>query len=348
VTGEDVAQRALDITGRVHRPIFAPGSRSRPFAYDRPVMADNLERLTNLLALLLEAREPRTLDEIASELSGMYPDNHVSRRGQFERDKAVLRDIGVPIEMETLGGDRAGQAAYRIDRRRYELADLDLTDDERHALQVAVAAVRSQDSWAQEALWKLGGAATEAAPVAAVVPALDALPALSEATREHRAVAFDYRGVRRTLDPYGLLLRDGFWYVVGFDHGHGERRTYRVDRIEGAVGPVGAASSHPPAGFDVRTAFPSDPKVMGDLGSGTTTATVRVGPGRAAAVVRELGDDAVIARHADGAVDVAVGATNRPAFRSWLLGLDDHAEVLAPADVRADVVDWLLALAGGR
>ena len=33
-------------------------------------MADRVERLTNLLALLLETRRPLTLHEIASELEG--------------------------------------------------------------------------------------------------------------------------------------------------------------------------------------------------------------------------------------------------------------------------------------
>jgi hypothetical protein len=33
------------------------------------------------------------------------------------------------------------------------------------------------------------------------------------------------------------------------------------------------------------------------------------------------------------------------AFRSWLLGLGLHAEVLAPADVRADVIEWLTRIA---
>ena len=32
---------------------------------------------------------------------------------------------------------------------------------------------------------------------------------------------------------------------------------------------------------------------------------------------------------------------NVPAFRSWVLGLLDHAEVVGPPDVRADVVAWL-------
>ncbi|MGB0148457.1 MAG: hypothetical protein ACPF97_06200, partial [Ilumatobacteraceae bacterium] len=48
-------------------------------------MADRVERLTNLLALLLETRRPLTLHEIASELEGQYPDagqaRHVGNEG---------------------------------------------------------------------------------------------------------------------------------------------------------------------------------------------------------------------------------------------------------------------------
>src|SRR6478735_2708738 len=126
---------------------------------------DSLERVTNLLALLLEARAPLTLDQIAQELADQYPAADQARRAAFERDKALLRGEGVPIETEVLAGDRAGQTAYRIDRDRYDL-DLQLDDDERRALQVALAAVRfAGDSgglgsgdgvWTESALWKVG------------------------------------------------------------------------------------------------------------------------------------------------------------------------------------------------
>ncbi len=37
-------------------------------------MVDRVERLTNLLALLLETAEPLSLVQIAAELDGQYPD----------------------------------------------------------------------------------------------------------------------------------------------------------------------------------------------------------------------------------------------------------------------------------
>src|SRR5690606_1474294 len=130
------------------------------------------------------------------------------------------RDIGVPIEGTVLGGDDAGKTAYFIDRGRYELEGLELEPDETQALQVAVAAIRSGTPVGTEALIKLGAGASEAdVAVSANVPTLDALPVLREAIAGRHPVGFEYRSKPRRVDPYGLLLRSGFWYVVGLDHG---------------------------------------------------------------------------------------------------------------------------------
>jgi predicted DNA-binding transcriptional regulator YafY len=306
--------------------------------------ASPIERITSLLALLLERRTALTLRQISHELRDMYPTGAVALRGAFERDKALLRDVGVPIEMEVLGGDQAGETAYRIDRARYELTGLQLDDDERRALQVAVATTRSDAG--QEGVWKLGGSVVQASSVVANVPQLDALPTLRQATGAHQSVTFDYHGASRRLDPYGLLLRRGFWYVVGHDHGHDERRTYRVDRIEGVVAIDTASSFRPPADFSAADAFPADPKLLGDDDS--RVAQVAVYGDLAALVGRELGDDAIdrSAPSQAGRTVFRVPFTNVDAFRSWLLGLGMHAEVLSPPDLRESIVHWLRVVAG--
>jgi proteasome accessory factor B len=307
---------------------------------------DRVERLTNLLALLLETSRPLTLAEIADELEGQYVGKESTRRAAFERDKAALREIGVPIETTVLTGDRAGASAYWIDRKRYELADLQLEPDEMRALQVAVAAVRPAQG--REALWKLGldtidGEAAGDVAVTATVPELPGLPALREAAAQRLAVSFGYRGKPRRLDPYGLLLRNGFWYVVGRDHEHDAPRTYRVDRLEGDVTIDETAPFERPADVDLRAAFPADPKELGPGGE-DAVALVRVAAPRAAGVERELGAERVVRRDPHGSIDVEVPCANVPAFRSWVLGLLDQAEVLGPPDVRAAVVDWLEAI----
>jgi predicted DNA-binding transcriptional regulator YafY len=305
-------------------------------------MAERVERLTNLLALLLETPAPLSLVEIAGELDGQYPEREAARRGAFERDKAALREMGVPIEQEVVvGGPYAGSTKYWIDRARYELADLHLEPDEMRALQVAVAATRTGSELGQEAMWKLGsGVIDNDAAVVATMPSLPGLPLLRDAIARRATVAFAYRAVDRTVEPYGLLLRDGFWYLVGFDHTRGDRRTFRVDRIDGRITMGDGDAFERPPGLDLRTVLPDDPKMLGADGD-NQDAIVRVDAVRAAAVVRELGSDRVIDTGPSGDVDVRVPCANREAFRSWVLGLLEHAEVTGPADVRADVVEWL-------
>jgi proteasome accessory factor B len=305
-----------------------------------PGMVDQLERTTNLLALLLETRVPLTLDDIVNQLAGQYPAGPTALRGAFERDKGLLRDIGVPIETEVLRGSNAGQTGYRVDRDRYELRDLDLTEDERRALQVAVAAARTTE--AEFGMFKLGGVADSSASITANLPQLELLPALREAIAARSTVSFSYHAAPRSLQPYALLLREGFWYVIGHDLGHDEVRTYRVDRIEGSIEQGDRDAFERPADFDPRTVFPADPKELGDGGQ---TATVRIDSARSTFVVRELGAESIIRRLPDGGVEVEVPCSNLDAFRSWLFGWGVHAEVIAPAEVRAGLVDWLRAMA---
>ena len=316
-------------------------------------MADRVERLTNLLAMLLETSEPLSLVEIAAGLDGQYPEQDGARRQAFERDKAALRELGIPIDTEILaGGPYAGQTRYRIDRRKYELADLALDADEMHALQVAVAAVRTGSGSGQSAIWKLGGALDdEHPPVSASVPDRPELPVLRVAVASRSTIEFGYRGDRRRLDPWGLLLRGGFWYVVGHDHDRQEQRTFRVDRFDGGVGGIVVGPPEAferPASFDPRAAFPADPKQIGQRPDDSVDATVLIDALRAPAAVRELGEGRVVRRHPDGSVELLVPAANLDAFRSWLLGMLQHAVVLGPADVRGHVVEWLTAVVDGE
>ncbi len=299
-------------------------------------MADALERITNLLALLLETRAPLTAEQIVNELADQYPSSPTSMRAAFERDKAVLRDVGVPLSTVVLSGADAGKTAYRIDRRAYELSGLELEPDEQQALQVAVAATRL--SQAEFGLFKLGGAPEAATMVGAHVPELVELPALQSAVADHAPVTFVYRGTSRRLDPYGLLLRNGKWYVVGHDHGVGEQRTYRVDRIEGAVVVGDAGSFVRPSGFRAADAFPADPK---EIGEPDRRATVAISAGRAALAELQLGDAAIVERADDGRVIFDVACGNLDAFRAWLFSWGDQAEVLAPEDLRAAIIAWL-------
>ena len=169
--------------------------------------ADRLERMTNLVLVLLEASRPLSLREIASTVVG-YPAGKEASRQAFERDKRALRVLGIPISVETLAGDE--QLGYRIHPQDYYLPDLRLSLEEEQALSFAVAAVQLGGAAGRDAVAKLGatGEVPEPGlPPIAVLPSLPALGPLHQAVRDRAIVSFGYRGRRREVEPYGLDLQ---------------------------------------------------------------------------------------------------------------------------------------------
>lgn len=306
------------------------------------------ERILNLLAFLTETSTYLTQAQIRAAMGpSQYADGDAGR-ATFERDKSLLRDMGIPIEMITLQGNQAGEAAYRIDRRQMELSQIDFTDEERRALQLALAAVHIDTAWADHARLKLGvdDVDHDAAVVSqAMLPVnSDLLPVLAAAAQSCNTIEFAYRGDKRSLDPYGVLGRGGYWYVVGHDHMREAVRSFRVDRIEGKVKVLGSSFERP-HGFDVQAAVATDAQMLGE-GESSELARVLIGARLVPSVLREFGSQAAVETRDNGDVVVEVPCGNRAAFRSWVLGLVDEAEVLSPPDARADIVDWLTAVAG--
>jgi predicted DNA-binding transcriptional regulator YafY len=208
-------------------------------------VADRLERLVNLTATLLETRRPLTLDELSERVEPRYPEELAARRRQFERDKETLRELGVPITVESVDGFGADQA-YRIRPDDYYLPDPALDEAELAALHVAVTAVRFAGGAGIDALAKLGGLAGEGADVALAEVEMSPLVAtLFDAVNRRSPIALTYRGATRRLDPYGVVLRFGHWYVVGHDRDRDAPRAFRADRIDGALD-VGAAGGFEP------------------------------------------------------------------------------------------------------
>jgi predicted DNA-binding transcriptional regulator YafY len=311
-----------------------------------------LERVTNLLALLLSTRRHLTFDEIRNELKGQYPDNLVAARAAFERDKAILRDEGIPISSEVQGGDKAGITGYRIDRSAYELGDLQLTGHEAAALRIAVSALRMGQSWGEEALWKVdmdsGLKASPQPVVQASLPVDQKLPTLHDAMSRLQVVSFTYNGRTRELEPFGLLARSGWWYLVGNDRSVNAMRTFRVDRISSDVILLEGETFERPPDFDVRTSFPTDLKELPDsIDVGGDIAKVLIDATDVNTVLGQYGPDSLVERHSDGSATFVIPCANVQAFEHWLLGFLDRAEVLEPTKLRQHVIEWLTALAHG-
>ncbi len=308
---------------------------------------NRLERLINLVAALLQTERPLTADELRQRVPG-YSEDKIAFRRAFERDKETLRELGVPITVEPVTALDVQADGYRIPKESYYLPDPGLADDELAALHLAASAVRVDVANGVEALWKLGGEVAEEGPapaVAAALPGADHLVPLFGAISGRRTVTFRYRGRVRQVDPHRLSFRNGHWYLAGTDRDAAEARSYRLDRIEGAVaaGEPGTATTFdaPEASRPGASAMPP-PWALGT--EEPVTARLLVDADQAGWAVSHLGADAVVERRPDGSVVFVVTVTNRDAFRSFVLGFLDHAELLGPPELRQDLVGWLEAL----
>lgn len=307
-------------------------------------MSERLERLINLTATLLETRRPLTLEELADRLEPGYPDELTARRRQFERDKETLRELGVPITVEAVDS-LGGEQGYRIRAEDYYLPDPGLDPAERAALHLAVTAVEVGGFDPLDALRKLGGAEGEGAGQA--LATFELTPHLGdcfEGVTRRRVLTFPYRGETRRLEPYGILHRFGHWYVVGRDVDREGPRAFRVDRFDGPPD-LGPRDGFPaPADVDPGDYLSSDPLTYGD--DQPVRARVLVDATRASLVIGSLGAAAVEEARPDGSVVVALDVVNRDAFRTFVLDLLDHGEVIDPPELRDEIVAWLAALAG--
>jgi proteasome accessory factor B len=302
-----------------------------------------LERVINLLAMLLTASRPVPADEIRRTIPGYSTDSDEAFHRMFERDKDLLRRIGIPVELRPLDGWEVDHG-YVVDPEAYRLTDPGLTDEERAALLLAAQMVRlGGELAAPEAVLKLGGARTTGAmePLSADLGmGAETLGELFKAVTERRLVSFEYRGTNRRIAPYGLGHRRGHWYLVGGTNDG--QRTYRVDRMERIVVEGEHGTFRRPEGFDLKGVL--DHLAWEGGPDAATEAVIRFSPEVAWWASRQLGSTA---RHADvdGSITVTVPVSNPAAFLGWVLTFGDGAEVLSPPQLRQAVISRVKGVA---
>ncbi len=105
------------------------------------------------------------------------------------------------------------------------------------------------------------------------------------------------------------------------------------------VGEPGSASQPAAA----SSGLPDEPWRLGE--GPEELARLLVDADQVAWASHQLGDATVVEPRDDGSAVLEVAVTNWPAFRTFVLGFLDHAELLAPADRRAELLAWLREVA---
>ena len=306
------------------------------------VMPDSAARLLRLLGLL-QRRASWSGTELAARLE-------VDTR-TVRRDVERLRTLGYQID-----GVPGASGGYHLGGGT-DVPPMLFEDDEAMAIAVVLglsagAAVPDIERSALTALAKLDRllpprlraqlAVLRHATVSLVPPSevvsTETLILLAEATDNHQWALFSYRAhdgrdSERRVEPHRLVATDRRWYLVAFDLGREDWRTFRVDRISSVTVPGHTFVPRPL----------SDPGRLVAEGITTShythTATVLV-----KAPLAEVAT--VIAPHvgvlsADGAGTVlTLGIDDFEWLAGYLIGLGLDFEVRDPAPLR----DYLAAL----
>ena len=250
------------------------------------------QRRLNLMIALSATRHRLTREQIRDRVEGYdaVPAGATEQERQradasfqrkFERDKDELRRLGLPLRTVT-DPTHQNDLGYRIDGDM-AMPELDLTVQDAAVLALAVEywSGKAMAADARVGYSKLisavehgggpqlpyGGMSTSAGA--------DVTAVLSEAVNERQAVRFEYASASsatrmRTVHPWGIVMRSGLEYLVGWDVDADAVRVFRLGRVLGAVRPVGE-----PEAFERPATVP-----LGALAEDapTSTATVAVRP----------------------------------------------------------------------
>ena len=300
------------------------------------------ERLVNLTIALLATRRYLTKSEIFRSIEG-YEGNGESKERMFERDKDDLRSLGIEIEVGGFDPIFNDEAGYRIKPESYALDLGEISGADIALLSLAANAWNGQalNAIAHSALLKLKSIGIDsdidAIPMLAprMVSAGSELVTVVEAITTRSPITFTYIGQdlenqKRTLNPYALASRDGFWYFAGMDLDKGAIRTFRLDRVEGEIA-VGKknASFEIPAGFDLFSHL--------DEGISAKLATIDIRKGKAFALRKKA--LSVVEKGEWDQITIQYGDDST--FIDSLLWHLDDVVVIEPSELRESVVKIL-------
>ncbi|MCL6477226.1 MAG: transcriptional regulator [Peptococcaceae bacterium] len=283
----------------------------------------------------------------------------------IQRDLEQLRKLGFTIRSSR--GPAGGFAA----RGGYHLKPLTFTGPEALALFIAARVLLEEEeegfpyrSALQAALEKIAGVVNEKDEdfLSGLEPNISLLVTklrnyapwgktfriINEAILNHDRLTMVYSSyasqciARRTVDPYHVLFREGFWYLIGYCHTRRETRIFRIDRIKD-ISPDGEKFD-PPGNFSVREYLGKSWRI----GKGEDVeVAVKFYPPESRLIAEGAwhptqrleqlpGGEVIFRAEVEGTWEV----------KKWILGWGSSAEVLSPPELRDEIRRELAEMAG--
>jgi predicted DNA-binding transcriptional regulator YafY len=313
-------------------------------------MSNTATRLINLI-LLLERQPNQKAADLAQELG-------VSVR-TLHRYFGMLEELGIPVYSER--GPHGGFSLVR----GYRMPPLVFSPEEAVAVYLGTSLVaemwgqlykeaaqgaliklenvlpdeqRHEIAWARRSLLATG---LHRADLENLAPNLETL---RQAAHEQRRVSMTYHSrsqpepVPRELDPYAIVHRWGWWYVVGFCHLRQAERTFRVDRIRSLT--LRETPFELPTHFNLQAYLASEPQVQPAV-----MARLRFAPQAAQVVAESRAYWDTVEEQPDGSLIASFPAPALEWAASTALAYGPIVEVLEPPELRHMVAQWAAMVA---
>jgi predicted DNA-binding transcriptional regulator YafY len=232
-----------------------------------PLRDDKAERIINLVMLLRSSKRGFTKSEIFKRILGYGAElNFDTASTMFERDKVELQKAGIHVDVYQADAYSEDEFRYRLNDEDALLPEIEFTEAETSALSIALGAWKStiQKSDAVQAQLKLEGLGhtfTNNLPVLEM-SGNQQLSILLHAISIKKQITFDYlkpgdtEPAKRQLEPWGVLVRGGSWFVYGLDKDRNADRVFNLNRLIGDVKMFGTANAYEiPADLDYKNLF---------------------------------------------------------------------------------------------
>ncbi|MGE5654803.1 MAG: helix-turn-helix transcriptional regulator [Bacillota bacterium] len=289
-----------------------------------------IDRLLGIITVLLQRGKAT-----APELAGMF---EVSRR-TIQRDIDHICQAGIPLVTYQGGGGGVAIAdSFKLDKSV-------LSVDE---LESIIAGLRSLGSVSKSTRIKhlINRLAPQGEAVVSIKDSVlidlsshyrtslsDKIALLKEAIRERKMVSFDYyseKGMtKRTVEPYVILFRWTAWYLLGYCCERSGFRLFKLNRLWNCWMTAEAFSPKE---------VPAEQLDVGEYFANGSMITILFDRSVEYILVEDYGPGSYEATE-DGRLSLTVPYTNKSYILSWVLGFADKAEVVAPAELVAEIRD---------
>jgi predicted DNA-binding transcriptional regulator YafY len=332
----------------------------------RDRMAKDTEKLIRQLSLisyLMAERRPVTAPEIRRDVEGYSAMNEDAFARRFYADRSELEALGIQLSVDKPVEGLAEQENYSLPPENFHLPAIEFDDAELAGLQTALSLLDGEFAYAeplrlalQQISWGRSNPlqAPEQRSIALGITASagghdlsQRLAKIETAIFRRKTIVFDYYTMQRgelgsrKVDPYQLLFEGGQFYLVGRSHERDAIRVFRLTRIRGKVAYASKAEHdfQRPAEFDPRSYAN---RVPWRFGEPIGTAEVWIAGRIAWQIERQFDRHGSFraAKPGEGDANDRVFVTEYADARqlvAWVLGLGEHARLLGPPQLVAEL-----------